>query len=146
MRIARQDVSGAAVRFRQPASPVSPDTVRWVWIVYPADHPTTSAEPISPLLVMVEARDGTRALWGEAKLQDGQATWVYGIDSPGGLGTFVQGLPGTGEAVLVRGVWRLDRGTWIVEVIEGGLYRFSQGMNVYVREPPTPPPTWTPRP
>lgn len=147
VHVARQDVSGAMIRFRQPVSPPVPlDIVAWAWLVYPADHPAAPDGPIDPLLVMVETKDGNRVLWGEVKLQDGQAAWAYGMDSPGGLGTFVQGLQGTGEAVLARGVWRLEGRIWNLQMVEGELYHFDQEKNAYVQGSPTPSPTWTPRP
>lgn len=144
VRVARQDVLGAVVHFSRPVSPPVPlDTIRWVWLVYPAEvHPPTDV--VTPLLIVVQSEGGT-VVWYAGDLQEGGEVWVYGMDSPGGLKGIAPDLLGGGKAVLVKGRWRQEGERWSLHVEE--VHPFDAQKDAYVPPPlPAPPPTWTPRP
>ncbi|RLC67744.1 MAG: hypothetical protein DRI48_01510 [Chloroflexi bacterium] len=137
LRVARQNRPGAEaeVQFvgRQLPEGVPLTQVRWTWIVYPA-QPTVSSqpEPIEPLLIVLNVENGNTRIW-EERLQTGDA-WVYGIDSPGGIGRFIgASFPHTVRAILVRGTWTRGDEGWLLQVTEEGHYRFDPEADAYIR-------------
>ena len=133
LRVAREGGDDAVLHFRRPLThDVSLDAVRWVWTVYPAQlH--SSGEPVDPLLIVLELESGELETWSEGKLQEGQDTWVYGVNSQAGLcHSLAQDCPieELGVPILVKGSWRQPEGDWEFQMTEW--YRFDPDKRAYV--------------
>ncbi|MDY7078816.1 MAG: protein phosphatase 2C domain-containing protein [Chloroflexota bacterium] len=135
IRIAQREIPGYKVRFSRSGFPggVSPDQVRWVWLVYRPNRPPTSPEPVVPLLVVMTLEDDREQLWGPAGLQEGQEAWVFGVNASADLGHFLPPdsfLGEPGAPILVRGTWYWQEGHWRLEVAEW--YQFDRDQKIYV--------------
>jgi len=131
LRVAQREVPESKVHFlyQDLPSEVSPDQVRWVWLIY---RPQASSEPVVPALTILVV-DGQELLWGPMELQEGQEAWVYGVNSEAGLCHFLaQGCPirEPGVPVLVKGSWRRHEDGWELQATEW--YRFDPDKRIYV--------------